>query len=272
MKGLRTRSSYGLRENLWLSPARENFPQAIFLPQKMLWVLGTGQHPNVPSFRFWVPGEHPNVPSFRFLSKRGRGVTDRGETAQKFWEAFRDFQRFSEIFRIRFLISRKHRARELRNWTHEWVHECAHERAHASRVAQHMLRKSALPQCWAHPSSSPVLLTENGRRGVVFPPTVLLWQRSGVYPLQVWCLRPHTQTHAEKTRKNTRKHAYTHTETNMHVDANTRAHTRNCKCKRACERTQVREHANPNARTPKRTRANAREQAQMQIHQREQKK
>ena len=39
MKGLRKRSFYGLRESLWLSPARENLPQAIFLPQKMLWVI-----------------------------------------------------------------------------------------------------------------------------------------------------------------------------------------------------------------------------------------
>ena len=26
----------------------------------------SGEHVNVPSFRFFVPGEHPNVPSFRF--------------------------------------------------------------------------------------------------------------------------------------------------------------------------------------------------------------
>ena len=37
MKGLRKRSFCSLRENLWLSPARENLPQAIFFPQKMLW-------------------------------------------------------------------------------------------------------------------------------------------------------------------------------------------------------------------------------------------
>ena len=31
-------------ENLWLSPARENLPQAIFLPQKILWVLSLGKN------------------------------------------------------------------------------------------------------------------------------------------------------------------------------------------------------------------------------------
>ena len=29
-------------------------------------VFASGEHANVPSFRFSVPGEHPNVPSFRF--------------------------------------------------------------------------------------------------------------------------------------------------------------------------------------------------------------
>ena len=34
MKGLGKRDFYGLRENFWLSPARENLPQAIFLALK----------------------------------------------------------------------------------------------------------------------------------------------------------------------------------------------------------------------------------------------
>ena len=30
--------------------------------------LGTGEHPSVPSFRFFGAGEHPNARSFRFLA------------------------------------------------------------------------------------------------------------------------------------------------------------------------------------------------------------
>ena len=39
-EGTFRRDFYALRENFWLSLARENLPQAIFLPQKMLGVFG----------------------------------------------------------------------------------------------------------------------------------------------------------------------------------------------------------------------------------------
>ena len=38
------------------------------------------------------------------MPEKGRGVTDRGVTALKVLRGFERFQRFSEIFRIRFLI------------------------------------------------------------------------------------------------------------------------------------------------------------------------
>ena len=37
MKGLGKRNFYGLRENFWHSPARENLPQAIFFASKDVW-------------------------------------------------------------------------------------------------------------------------------------------------------------------------------------------------------------------------------------------
>ena len=50
-------------------PARENFPQAIFLPQKMLWEVVGFSRGNTSGGNSQKPGNHPN-----FEKKKTLGV------------------------------------------------------------------------------------------------------------------------------------------------------------------------------------------------------